>query len=61
MFVSSGGFTSTARQEARNGAVHIELMDLNGFLEGWMNDYDRLSEEDRSLLRLRPVYFLAPS
>jgi hypothetical protein len=36
-------------------------MDLDGFLEGWMNDYDRLSEEDRSLLRLRPVYFLAPS
>lgn len=61
LFVSSGGFTSKALQEARHGAVHIETMDLDGFLESWMTYYDRLSEEDRGLLRLRPVYFLAPS
>ncbi len=61
LFVSTGGFTNQATNEARNGAVHIQLMDLEGFLDGWMNVYERLNEEDRALLRLRPVYFLAPS
>ena len=61
LFVSSLGFTSNAVSEARNGAVHIELMVLDELLDSWVAHYDRLSEEDRGLLRLRPVYFLAPS
>lgn len=61
LFVSSGGFTSQAVSEARNGAVHIQLMDLDMFLESWMSYYDKLAEEDRARLRLRPVYFLAPN
>lgn len=60
LFVSTAGFTSDAIREARQGTVHIELMDLNSFLEQWMNFYDKLSEEDKGLLRLRRVYFLAP-
>ena len=47
--------------EARNGTVHIQLMDLDSFLENWMAYYDKLAEEDRALLRLRPVFFLAPN
>jgi restriction system protein len=61
LFVSSGGFTREAASEARNGAVHIQLMDLDTFLESWMSFYDKLVEEDRARLRLRPVYFLAPN
>lgn len=61
LFMSSGGFTSQAVSEARNGAVHIQLMDLDMFLESWMSHYDKLAEEDRARLRLRPVYFLAPN
>jgi restriction system protein len=61
LFVSSGGFTPPAMAEARNGAVHIQLMDLDTFLESWMAYYDKLAEEDRALLRLRPVFFLAPN
>lgn len=60
LFVSSAGFTSEAMREARQGTVHIELMDLNGLLEQWMVCYDRLSEEDKGNLRLRRVAFLAP-
>lgn len=60
LFVSSAGFTSDAVREARQGTVHIELMDLNGLLEQWIAVYDRLSEEDKGHLRLRRVYFLAP-
>lgn len=60
LFVSSAGFTSEATREARQGSVHIELMDLNGLLEQWIAVYDRMSEEDKGFLRLRRVYFLAP-
>lgn len=61
LFVASGGFTPQAMAETRNGTVHIQLMDLDGFLENWMTYYDKLAEEDRALLRLRPVFFLAPN
>lgn len=60
LFVSSGGFTSEAMREARNGGVHIELMDLDMFLKQWLTFYERLPEEDKALLRLRRVYFLSP-
>ena len=61
LFVSSGGFTAQAVAEAQNGAVHIRLIDLDTLLENWITHYDQLSEADRALLRLRPVFFLAPS
>lgn len=58
LFVSSGGFTRQAEDEARHGAVHIQLMDLDGFLSNWLTYYGKLTEEDQARLRLRPVYFL---
>jgi restriction system protein len=60
LFVSSAGFTADAVREARQGGAHIELIDLNGFLEQWTMFYDKLSEDDKGNLRLRRVYFLAP-
>jgi restriction system protein len=60
LFVSSGGFTKEARREAGNGAVHMELVDLDRFLELWLQHYDKIPEAKRSKLRLEPVHFLAP-
>jgi restriction system protein len=60
LFVSSGGFTKEARREAGNGAVHIELVDLDRFLELWLAHYNKIPEAKRSKLRLEPVHFLAP-
>ncbi|NWG25623.1 MAG: Mrr restriction system protein [Pseudorhodoplanes sp.] len=60
LFVSSGGFTRDARREAGSGSVHIELVDLDRFLELWLQYYDKLKETARAKLRLEPVYFLAP-
>ncbi len=60
LFVSTHGFTSDAVREARSGTAHVELIDLDRFLDLWLAQYDRLSEDDKSLLRLRKVYFLAP-
>ncbi|MBI4182694.1 MAG: restriction endonuclease [Proteobacteria bacterium] len=60
LFISTAGFTSEAVREARQGTVHIELIDLDRFLDLWMAHYENLSEEDKGLLRLRRVYFLSP-
>jgi restriction system protein len=61
MFVSTGGFTSDARTQARNSHVHVELIDLNRFIALWQEFYPKLPDEDRERLRLRPVYFYDPS
>jgi restriction system protein len=59
LFVSSGGFSREARREAGNGAVHIELVDLDRFLELWLQHYSKIPEVRRSKLRLEPIHFLA--
>jgi len=59
IFVSTGGFTPDARAAARGSHVHIELIDLHRFIELWQEFYQKLSDADKSLLPLRPVYFLA--
>lgn len=60
LFVSTSGFSPQAKQQVRAGQAHIELVDLDRFIELWIAHYPNLSEEDRAALRLRPVYFLAP-
>lgn len=60
LFVSSGGFSREAQREAERGAVHIELIDLDRFLNLWVQHYAKIPETKRAKLRLEPVYFLAP-
>lgn len=60
LFVSTSGFTADAVREARHGSTHIELMDLDRFLDQWMEHYEKMTEEDKAKLRLSRVYFLAP-
>jgi restriction system protein len=59
IFVSTSGFTPDARMAARGSHVHVELIDLNRFITLWQDFYDKLKDEDKSLLPLRPIYFLA--
>jgi len=59
IFVSTGGFSPDARSAARSSHVHVELIDLHRFLGLWQEFYPRLSDADKSMLPLRPVYFLA--
>jgi restriction system protein len=59
IFVSSGGFTPDARSTARTSHIHVELIDLTRFIGLWKEFYEKLSDEDKSLMPLRPVYFLA--
>lgn len=59
IFVSTAGFTPDGKNTARSSHIHVELIDLNRFISLWQEFYEKLREEDRSLLPLRPIYFLS--
>lgn len=60
LFVSSGGFTKDAEDEARRQEKRrIMLVDLKRLFDLWVEYYLRIPETQRRLLPLRPVYFLA--
>jgi restriction system protein len=63
IFVSTGGFTSDAEREARNSKEtrRLTLIDLKKLVELWIEHYDEVSESDKQLLPLRPIYYLAPT
>jgi restriction system protein len=62
IFVSAGGFTKGARDEARNHETRrLTLLDLEQLLDLWISHCDRIAEDKKLMLPLRPVYYLAPS
>ena len=61
IFVSSGAFTADAKTTARSSHVHVELIDMDRFISLWQEFYSKLTDEDKSLLPLIPIYFYAPS
>ena len=60
VFVSSGGFTSEAAIEIRRAPRHVEKIDLDDFIKMWTDHYDKMKEEDRRLMPLKKIAFLAP-
>lgn len=60
MFVSSGGFTPDAKTTARGSHVHVEIVDLDRLIAFWQEFYPKLTDEDKSLLPLVPIYFYSP-
>jgi len=62
IFVSAGGFTKAARDEARNHETRrLPLLDLEQLLDLWISHYGKITEDKKLMLPLRPVYYLAPS
>jgi restriction system protein len=61
IFISSGGFTSDFKTTARSSHVHVELIDLSRFIELWQEFYHKLSDEDKALMPLIPIYFYSPT
>ena len=61
IFISSGGFTPDAKAAARSSHVHVELIDLSRFIELCQEFYSKLSDEDKALCPLIPIYFIAPT
>lgn len=60
LIAATGDFTRDALTEMRRGDRHVEKWDLDDMLRLWDDHYDALREEDRGLLPLRRVAFLAP-
>jgi restriction system protein len=59
LFVSSGGFSKDAEDEARRQEKRrLMLVDLKRLFDLWVEHYHRIPETQRRLLPLRPVYFL---
>ncbi|MBI4441873.1 MAG: Mrr restriction system protein [Acidobacteria bacterium] len=62
IFVSLGGFTKDAEDEARTQEKRkVTLLGLEQMFDLWVQFYQRIAEDDRRLLPLRPVHFLAPA
>lgn len=61
IFVTTSGFTSDAESEARTQeSRRIMLLDAERLLDLWVEHYPRVPEEQRRLLPLQAVHFLAP-
>lgn len=62
IFVSTGGFTSAAEQEARTQEKRkITLLGLERLFDLWVEHYEKITESEKRLLPLKPVYYIAAS
>ncbi|HEY3313221.1 MAG TPA: restriction endonuclease [Anaerolineales bacterium] len=61
IFVSSGGFTEQVAEAARSQELRkVRLVSLETFVQFWVQNYDKLSQEARQRFPLKPIYFLGP-
>jgi len=61
LFVSMEGFTASAQKEGRaQERRRVMLIDLQRLFDLWVQHYSAVSDADRALLPLKPVYYLAP-
>ncbi|RXQ97418.1 Mrr restriction system protein [Ancylomarina salipaludis] len=58
IFVTSGQFSKPAIKEARGSREHIELIDFDRFINLWVEYYYKMSDEQKNMLPLHPIYFL---
>lgn len=58
VLVTSGQFTSEAKKEARNSHRRLRLIDIDELIELWIAYYDKMSEEDKALMPITPIYFI---
>ena len=61
LFVCTGGFTKDAEVEARTQEKRrVTLIGLDKLFDLWVEHYNKLSDQARRRLPLRPIQFLAP-
>ncbi|MFH2058341.1 MAG: Mrr restriction system protein [Pseudomonadota bacterium] len=58
LFVTSGRFTADSERFARDSHIHVKLIDGDTFISLWKDFYSKLSDEEKILLPLQPIYFL---
>jgi restriction system protein len=61
IFVSTGGFTKDAEEEARTQqSRQVTLINLKRLYELWIDHMDKFDQDAKDLFPLKPIYFLAP-
>lgn len=61
LFVCTGGFTKDAANEARTQEKRrVTLIGLDKLFDLWVEHYDKLTDQARRRLPLRPIQFLSP-
>jgi restriction system protein len=58
LFVTSGSFTNESEKTAREIHKQIKLLDIDDFMSLWQEFYGNLTDEDKNMLPLKPIYFL---
>jgi restriction system protein len=61
IFVSTGGFTKDAEDEARTQPTRkVTLLNLERLYELWVEHYEKLDQDAKDIFPLKPIYFLSP-
>ena len=58
LFVTSGTFSPSAKQEALTSKEYVKLIDGDEFITLWQQYYTKMTDEDKNLLPLRRIAFL---
>lgn len=58
IFISVAGFTTEAEKECRSEQRKIRLINLEKFFDLWVEHYNQISESERKMLSIKPVWFL---
>jgi restriction system protein len=58
LFVTSGNFSPDAQRFARDSHIHVRLIDANDLIQLWQEFYNNLTDAEKNLLPLHPIYFL---
>ena len=58
LFVTSGTFSPSAKQEASTSKEYVKLIDGDEFITLWQNYYPKMTDEDKNLLPLKNIAFL---
>lgn len=62
LFVCTGGFTKDAETEARTQEKRrVTLIGLDKLFDLWVEHYEKLTDQARRRLPLRPIQFLSPA
>ena len=58
LFVTSGTYSTDARNAASGSDKFIRLIDGNDFIEMWQEYYDKMTDDDKNMLPLKRIAFL---
>ena len=56
--MTSGTFSSDARNTSTSSREFIRLIDGDEFIDMWLEFYDKMSDDDKNMLPLKRISFL---